>query len=198
MSYSATEHDATSVADRIHHQYRAPHHLPAKSEATKAKKTKRFEVEIVQSSLSSVLYDPVCHTQLPTNIQFINCLHLPDSLQDAELNVAGINIIHADAMDGIKIPDLRNGGKDQKDTTKSFQNLSQFSWSCGRQIPSMSLSLAMSQPPGCMRVSSGDKNCISLLLDTQELLCIPSRITTAVKLGSQRSKENSTNCSQLQ
>lgn len=56
------------------------------------------------------------------NHQFISCLHLPDSLQDAELNVAGINIIHADAMDGIKIPDLKNGGKDQKDTTKSFQN----------------------------------------------------------------------------
>lgn len=69
MSYSATEHDATSVADRIHHQYRAPHHLPAKSEATKAKKTKP-EVEILQSSLYylQVGSDPVCHTQLPTII----------------------------------------------------------------------------------------------------------------------------------
>ena len=78
----------------------------------KQKKTKP-EVEILQSSLSYLQAgsDPVCHTQLPTNIQLTSCLHLPDSLQDAELNVAGINIIHADAMDGIKIPDLRNGGK---------------------------------------------------------------------------------------
>lgn len=87
-----------------------------------------FEVEILQSSLRylQVGYDPVCHTQLPTNIQFISCLHLPDSLQDAELNVAGINIIHADAMDGIKIPDLRNGGKNQRTPPCRFKTYDSY------------------------------------------------------------------------
>ncbi len=45
-----------------------------------------------------------------------SCLHLPDSLEDAEFNITGINIIHADAMNGIKIPDLRTNGENGEKT----------------------------------------------------------------------------------
>lgn len=34
-------------------------------------------------------------------------LHLPYSLKDAEFNVAGINVVHADTMDVIEIANLR-------------------------------------------------------------------------------------------
>ena len=36
----------------------------------------------------------------------MSSLHLPDSLQDAKFDVACIHIVHADAMNVLKIPNL--------------------------------------------------------------------------------------------